>query len=40
MKIALFGFNGMIGQRIACEALSRGHEVQGDSAPPGKWSAE
>jgi uncharacterized protein len=29
MKIALFGFNGMIGQRLAREALSRGHEVQG-----------
>ncbi|HZC08289.1 MAG TPA: NAD(P)-dependent oxidoreductase [Ktedonobacterales bacterium] len=27
MKIVLFGASGMIGQRIAREALSRGHEV-------------
>lgn len=27
MKIALIGASGMIGQRIAAEALSRGHEV-------------
>ena len=27
MKIALFGASGMIGQRVAQEALSRGHEV-------------
>lgn len=27
MKIALFGANGTIGQRIAQEALNRGHEV-------------
>ncbi|NNM46200.1 NAD(P)-dependent oxidoreductase [Knoellia koreensis] len=29
MKIALFGASGMIGSRIAREALSRGHEVTG-----------
>jgi putative NADH-flavin reductase len=29
MKIALFGASGMIGSRIASEALSRGHEVTG-----------
>ena len=29
MKIALFGASGMIGSRIATEALSRGHEVTG-----------
>jgi putative NADH-flavin reductase len=27
MKIAVFGASGMIGQRVAQEALSRGHEV-------------
>jgi uncharacterized protein len=27
MKIALFGASGMIGQRVAQEALSRGHQV-------------
>jgi putative NADH-flavin reductase len=29
MKIALFGASGMIGSRIAAEALSRGHQVTG-----------
>ncbi|SDP21474.1 hypothetical protein SAMN04489867_1754 [Pedococcus dokdonensis] len=29
MKIALFGASGMIGSRIAAEALSRGHDVTG-----------
>ena len=29
MKIALFGASGMIGSRIATEAISRGHEVTG-----------
>ncbi|NYG07888.1 hypothetical protein BJ986_002375 [Phycicoccus badiiscoriae] len=29
MKIALFGASGMIGSRIAAEALSRGHEATG-----------
>lgn len=29
MKIGLFGASGMIGSRIATEALSRGHEVTG-----------
>lgn len=29
MKIALFGATGMVGSRIAREALSRGHEVTG-----------
>jgi putative NADH-flavin reductase len=29
MKIALFGASGMIGSRIAIEALSRGHEITG-----------
>lgn len=29
MKIALFGASGMVGSRIAAEALSRGHHVTG-----------
>jgi uncharacterized protein len=29
MKIALFGASGMIGSRIAAEAITRGHEVTG-----------
>jgi putative NADH-flavin reductase len=29
MKIALFGASGMIGSRIATEAITRGHEVTG-----------
>ena len=27
MKIAVYGATGMIGSRIAAEAVSRGHEV-------------
>jgi putative NADH-flavin reductase len=29
MKIAIYGASGMIGQRIAAEALARGHQVTG-----------
>ena len=29
MKIAIYGASGMIGSRVAAEALSRGHEVTG-----------
>jgi putative NADH-flavin reductase len=36
MKIALFGASGMIGQRIAQEALSRGHQVTGIVRHPEK----
>src|ERR1700704_3236802 len=36
MKIVLFGATGNIGQRIAKEALSRGHEVVGVVRDPEK----
>lgn len=36
MKIALFGAGGMIGSRIAQEALARGHEVTAVVRTPGK----
>ncbi len=36
MKIALFGASGIIGQRIAQEALDRGHEVTAISRNPQK----
>jgi putative NADH-flavin reductase len=36
MKIALFGASGTIGQRIAQEALNRGHEVTGIVRNPAK----
>src|SRR5439155_2657050 len=29
MKIAVFGASGMVGSRVAAEAVSRGHEVAG-----------
>ncbi len=38
MKIALFGVNGMIGQSIAQEALSRGHEVTAIVRDPSRLS--
>jgi putative NADH-flavin reductase len=38
MKIVLFGANGNIGQRIAAEALSRGHEVTAALRDPSKLS--
>jgi putative NADH-flavin reductase len=38
MKIILFGANGNIGQRIAAEALSRGHEVTAALRDPSKLS--
>jgi uncharacterized protein len=36
MKIALFGAGGMIGSRIAQEALARGHEVTAVSRDPAR----
>lgn len=36
MKIALFGASGVIGQRIAQEALGRGHEVTAVTRDPAK----
>lgn len=36
MKIVLFGATGHIGQRVAAEALSRGHEVVGVVRDPDK----
>ena len=39
MKIVLFGATGNIGQRIATEALSRGHEVVGVVRDPQKVQA-
>lgn len=36
MKIALFGAGGMIGRRIAEEALARGHRVTAIARDPGK----
>ena len=36
MKIVLFGATGNVGQRIATEALSRGHEVVGVVREPEK----
>lgn len=36
MKIAIFGVSGMIGQRIAAEALRRGHSVTGIVRDPGR----
>lgn len=35
LKIALFGATGMIGSRIAAEALARGHEVTAIARKPG-----
>ena len=40
MKIALFGASGMIGSRIAQEALARGHEVTAVVRTPGKLAAK
>jgi len=40
MKIALLGAGGMIGSRIAAEALSRGHEVTAVVRTPGKLAAK
>jgi len=40
MKIALFGAGGMIGSRIAQEALARGHEVTAVVRTPGKLAAK
>ncbi|GAA2169077.1 NAD(P)-dependent oxidoreductase [Pedococcus bigeumensis] len=44
LKIALFGASGMVGSRIAAEAVSRGHEVtgytrRGGQLPPGITAA-
>ena len=36
LKIALFGATGMIGSRIAAEALARGHEVTAITRKPGQ----
>ena len=36
LKIALFGATGMIGSRIAAEAVSRGHEVTGHTRRGGQ----
>ncbi|GAB3681719.1 NAD(P)H-binding protein [Actinocorallia lasiicapitis] len=36
MRIALFGATGMVGSRIAAEAVSRGHEVTGFSRSGGE----
>ena len=40
MKIALLGAGGMIGSRIAAEALARGHEVTAVVRTPGKLAAK
>lgn len=40
MKIALFGAGGMIGSRIAREALARGHQVTAISRTPGKLAKD
>lgn len=40
MKIALFGAGGMIGSRIAQEALTRGHEVTSVVRTPGKLAVK
>jgi putative NADH-flavin reductase len=37
MKIVLFGANGFIGQRIALEALVRGHEVKAITREPASY---
>jgi uncharacterized protein len=39
MKIAIYGASGMIGSRIAAEALSRGHEVIGITRSGGELPA-
>ncbi|HEY4383615.1 MAG TPA: NAD(P)-dependent oxidoreductase [Ktedonobacteraceae bacterium] len=39
MKIALFGISGMIGQRVAQEALTRGHEVKGIVRDPSRFQS-
>jgi putative NADH-flavin reductase len=40
MKIALFGAGGMIGSRIAREALARGHQVTAVSRTPGRLAKD
>ncbi|MEV0789255.1 NAD(P)H-binding protein [Kribbella sp. NPDC050459] len=36
MKIAVFGVSGMVGSRVAAEAVSRGHEVAGATRSGGE----
>src|SRR6478735_3139042 len=36
MKIAVFGASGMVGSRVAAEAVSRGHEVAGATRSGGE----
>ena len=39
MKIAVYGASGMVGSRVAAEAVSRGHEVTGVTRSGGELSA-
>ncbi|NUR99969.1 MAG: NAD(P)H-binding protein [Kribbellaceae bacterium] len=39
MKIAVFGASGMVGSRVAAEAVSRGHEVTGVTRSGGELPA-
>ena len=39
MKIAVFGASGMVGSRVAAEAVSRGHEVTGVTRSGGEQPA-
>jgi putative NADH-flavin reductase len=39
MKIAIYGASGMIGSRVAAEAVSRGHEVTGVTRSGGELPA-
>lgn len=39
MKIAIYGASGMIGSRVAAEAISRGHEVIGITRSGGEQPA-
>ncbi|HEY0693751.1 MAG TPA: NAD(P)H-binding protein, partial [Kribbella sp.] len=39
MKIAIYGASGMVGSRVAAEAVSRGHEVTGVTRSGGELPA-